>query len=203
MQVVDVSYGMEMGLNQAIELVSDCLRNVKLITEKKWLQKYFEAIATDSGKYCFMVDDTLTALEMSVVETLLVWEQLPIQRYRMQNKTTLQEIILYLTPEQEKNTTYFHDPTTGIPLEVIERISLVEWLVNSYHLYGAKLELVTDRSPEGAQFCRGFGGIGGLLRWKVDFLEMTTSESLTMKEDNKEEDCEEEKLAVALEKAFI
>lgn len=26
-----------------------------------------------------------------------------------------------------------------------------------------------DRSQEGNQFCKGFGGIGGLLRYKVDF----------------------------------
>ena len=28
-------------------------------------------------------------------------------------------------------------------------------------LIGAALEIVTDRSQEGSQFCRGFGGIGG------------------------------------------
>jgi len=28
---------------------------------------------------------------------------------------------------------------------------------------------VTNKSQEGAQFVKGFGGIGGLLRYKVDF----------------------------------
>ena len=40
-----------------------------------------------------------------------------------------------------------------------------------YHCYlkftfvckGATLEIITDRSQEGAQFCKGFGGIGGML----------------------------------------
>lgn len=27
---------------------------------------------------------------------------------------------------------------------------------------GATLEIITDRSQEGAQFCKGFGGIGGI-----------------------------------------
>ncbi|GKT21240.1 Peptide chain release factor eRF1/aRF1 like protein, partial [Aduncisulcus paluster] len=35
----------------------------------------------------------------------------------------------------------------------------------------AKLEFVSDKSQEGAQFVRGFGGIGGLLRWAVDMME--------------------------------
>jgi peptide chain release factor subunit 1 len=33
---------------------------------------------------------------------------------------------------------------------------------------------VTNRSQEGAQFCKGFGGIGGLLRYKVDFTNLQT-----------------------------
>ena len=33
----------------------------------------------DTGKYCFGVDDTLKALEMGAVETLICWENLDIQ----------------------------------------------------------------------------------------------------------------------------
>ena len=28
-------------------------------------------------------------------------------------------------------------------------------------LLGATLEIITDKSQEGAQFCKGFGGVGG------------------------------------------
>jgi len=31
----------------------------------------------------------------------------------------------------------------------------------NYKQYGTQLEIVTDRSQEGAQFVKGFGGIGG------------------------------------------
>ena len=44
---------------QAIELSSEALGNVKLVQEKKLLQKYFDEISQDTGKYCFMIDDTL------------------------------------------------------------------------------------------------------------------------------------------------
>ena len=30
---------------------------------------------------------------------------------------------------------------------------------------------VTNKSQEGSQFCRGFGGIGGILRYQVDLRE--------------------------------
>jgi hypothetical protein len=40
--------------------------------------KYFEEISQDTGKYVFGVDDTLMALEMGAVETLIIWENLDI-----------------------------------------------------------------------------------------------------------------------------
>jgi len=175
-KTVDVSYGMDMGFNQAIELSAECLSNVKLVQEKKLLQVYFDEISQDTGKYCFMVQDTLQALEMSAVETLIVWENLTINRLVVKNTSTGEESILHLDPNQEKNDAHFHDSVTGVQLEIASRQTLVEWLAENYKNFGAKLEFVTDRSQEGSQFCRGFGGIGGLLRWKVDFQELEVAE---------------------------
>jgi peptide chain release factor subunit 1 len=169
---------MDPGFNQAIELSSECLANVKLVQEKRLLQSYFDEISQDTGKYCFMVQDTLKALEMSAVETLIVWENLAVNRLIVKNTATAEEKILHLSPEQEANDSYFHDPVTGVQLEVVERLALVEWLANNYKSFGAKLEFVTDRSQEGSQFVKGFGGIGGMLRWKVDFIELEMAAEL-------------------------
>lgn len=177
-KTVDVSYGMDPGFNQAIELSSESLANVKLVQEKRLLQSYFDEISQDTGKYCFMVEDTLKALEMSAVEILIVWENLAVNRLQVKNTATGEEKILHLTPEQEQNDSYFHDAATGVQLEVVERLTLVEWLANNYKSFGAKLEFVTDRSQEGSQFAKGFGGIGGLLRWKVDFVELEMAAEL-------------------------
>lgn len=173
-KTVDVSYGMDPGFNQAIELATEALANVKLVQEKKLLQRYFDEISQDTGKYCFMVQDTLQALELSSVETLIVWENLAVNRITIRNTLTNEEKVLHLTPEQESNAAHFHDSSTGVELEIIDRIPLVEWLANEYKKFGANIEFVTDRSQEGSQFCKGFGGIGGLLRWRVDFSDMDT-----------------------------
>ena len=54
-------------------------------------------------------------------------------------------------------------------LELEDNMPFLEWLANNYKQFGATLEIITDRSQEGSQFVRGFGGIGGMLRYKVDF----------------------------------
>lgn len=50
-------------------------------------------------------------------------------------------------------------------MELVESISLLEWLANNYKQFGAVLEIVTDKSSEGAQFVRGFGGFAGMRRY--------------------------------------
>ncbi|XP_077466115.1 eukaryotic peptide chain release factor subunit 1 isoform X1 [Stigmatopora argus] len=79
------------------------------------------------------------------------------------------EKTLYLTPEQEKDKSHFTDKETGQEHELIESMPLLEWFANNYKKFGATLEIVTDKSQEGSQFVKGFGGIGGILRYRVDF----------------------------------
>jgi len=172
LKTVDVSYGGENGFNQAIELSAEVLANVKFIQEKKLIGRYFDEISQDTGRFCFGVADALKALEMGAMETLIVWENLDITRYILKNHQTDEEVLLYLNPEQEKDKTKFLDKETGVELELAEKISLLEWLANKYKDFGATLEIVTDKSQEGSQFCKGFGGIGGILRYRVDFQSM-------------------------------
>ncbi|KIM49528.1 hypothetical protein M413DRAFT_438713 [Hebeloma cylindrosporum] len=173
-KVVDVSYGGENGFNQAIELAAESLANVKFVQEKRLIQKYFDEISQDTGRYCFGIDDTLKALELGAVETLIVWENLDIMRYVLRNAAG-EQIVVHTNKEQEKDPEKFLDKSTGLDMEnAIEPQSLLEWFAEKYKEFGANLEFVTNRSQEGAQFVKGFGGIGGLLRYKVDFQVLTS-----------------------------
>lgn len=171
-KIVDVSYGGENGFNQAIELAAECLLNVKFIQEKKLIGRYFDELAQDTGKYCFGVDDTMRALELGSVETLIVWENLEVMRYQLKNHQNDEEKIVMLLPSQAQDKTHFVDKETGVEMEVIDQMLLLEWLANNYKTFGTALEIVTDRSPEGSQYVKGFGGIGGMLRYRVDFQAM-------------------------------
>ncbi|PFX18294.1 eukaryotic peptide chain release factor subunit 1 [Stylophora pistillata] len=184
LKLVDVSYGGENGFNQAIELASEVLANVKFIQEKKLIGRYFDEISQDTGKYCFGVEDTLKGLEMGAVDILIVWENLEIHRIVLKNHQTDEEKILHLNPEQEKDKTYSIDSETGVELELVEKMPLLEWLANNYKSFGATLEIITDKSQEGAQFCKGFGGIGGILRYRVDFQSMDIDPDLEYYNDS-------------------
>ncbi|KAI9371120.1 hypothetical protein BJX61DRAFT_512587 [Aspergillus egyptiacus] len=167
-KVVDVSYGGENGFNQAIELSAETLSNVKFVQEKKLIGKYFEEISQDTGRVCYGVEDTLKALELGACETLIVYENLDISRWTLKNSEG-SEVVIHTTKAQEENRELFQDKETGAEMEVVEQASFLEWLAENYKDFGATLEFVSDKSSEGNQFVKGFGGIGAILRYKVNF----------------------------------
>merc|ERR1719382_724139 len=83
--MLDIAYGGENGFNQAIELSSETLKNVKFIKEKKLITKFLDEVSQDTGRYCFGMKETMQGLEMGAVETLIVWEEFNYRRIEISN----------------------------------------------------------------------------------------------------------------------
>jgi peptide chain release factor subunit 1 len=139
----------------------------------------------------------LKALELGAVETLIVWENLDITRHIVRNAAggalfvsdrrdvvvltwllpNEEEAVIHINKDQDKDREKLIDKSTGLEMEPVEEPQpLLEWFTEKYKEFGANLEFVTNRSQEGAQFVKGFGGIGGLLRYKVDFTNMASAD---------------------------
>lgn len=120
----------------------------------------------------FGVADTMKALEMSAIEKVLLYEDIEMTRYEVKNPSTGQTRVWYLTEKQAEDPKYFKDPQTGVELDTISEENLSDWLLVNYQHFGAKIELISDKTQEGFQFVKGFGGIGGTLRYKIDLDEI-------------------------------
>jgi peptide chain release factor subunit 1 len=167
LKLVDISYGGENGFNQAIELSADTLRSVKFIHEKKVIGKFFDEIAKDSGKYVFGLKDTLEAMENGCVDILIIWENL--EYHRLTLKDSSDKVIVEIVPKNKAtNSLKWKNELTGVEYEVLDNTQLTEWFLEFYKKYVTHLEIITDKSSEGAQFVKGFGGVGGILRYKVE-----------------------------------
>uniref|UniRef100_A0A2K6PKT8 Eukaryotic peptide chain release factor subunit 1 n=1 Tax=Rhinopithecus roxellana TaxID=61622 RepID=A0A2K6PKT8_RHIRO len=132
-------------------------------------------LSKNTGRYCFGVEDTLKALEMGAAEILIAYENLNIMGYVLHCQGTEEEKILCLTPEQEKDKSHFTKRPDG-NMSLLRACPPLEWFANNYKKVGVTLEIVTYKSQEGSQFVKGFGGIGGLLRYQVDFQRMEYQE---------------------------
>lgn len=139
LKAVDTNYGGRNGLNQAIELCEDLLKDVKFSKEKKILKQFFEELNINSGLFTYGYNATMALLEQGAVEILIVYENL----------------------ETKHNDGLF-----------------IDWIAENYQDYGCRLILVSDKSGEGTQFVEGFGGIGGILRYKVNIEEFDEAQEL-------------------------
>jgi len=159
--------------------------------KKRSFLNFFEEIAQDTGKYCFGIRDTMFAIESSAVHTLIIFENMDMSRFVLKHPNGTQRV-LFLTPQQEIQAKHFKDAETGQDLETSEKVPIVEWFAEHYKTMGLSLQLVTDNSQEGSQFVKGFGGIGGLLRFKVDFSTLDAEEELEKKTNKVGEDSGDE-----------
>lgn len=106
-------------------------------------------IATESNRYCYGEDNTLKCLDMGAVDKLIVYENLNTVRIKVRNTSTGSEDILLVTPKQAKKPETFVD-SAGFVLEKLDEIPLTEYLVENYTSFGASLEFISDKSPEGS-----------------------------------------------------
>jgi peptide chain release factor subunit 1 len=162
---VDIAYGAESGFNQAIDACSFFLKDLRFIKEKKLLQSYFDEISKDSGKYIFGIDETIEALQASMVDKLIIWENFPIWRHLLYNSKTKEQFIVFSEEENLVNLEFYENYRNKSDLVLWEKEELIEWIIKNFKSWGANLFFVTDRTPEGSQFIKGFGGLGGILRY--------------------------------------
>ena len=82
------------------------------------------------------MDETLKALEMGAVETLIVWENFDVTRYVLRNTQNQETKVIHLRSDQEKEKSHFQDKETGVELEHVEEMPLLEWFANNYKNFG-------------------------------------------------------------------
>ena len=88
---------------------------------------------------------------MGAVETLIVWENLAIQRHVLRHAAEEKDVVLHLTPTQEKDRTNFI-ASDGVELERVDVMPLLEWFANNYKTFGYFLINDNDNSKHSSSF---------------------------------------------------
>jgi peptide chain release factor subunit 1 len=168
-QIIDIAYGGETGFNQAIEICSSKFMELKFVKEKKILGFYFEELSKNSGKYIFGIEETLQALMIGAVEKLICWENLNAERLIFYDSKNNSQFIKFTKENDFKEICSSEDFKLFPEYQLQKRESLIEWLVDNRENFGSQLFLISDKTSEGNQFVKGFGGIGGILRYQLEF----------------------------------
>ncbi|KAJ2348862.1 Electron transfer flavoprotein alpha-subunit [Coemansia sp. RSA 2671] len=124
---MDVLQGGVDGFNLAVSLSPECQSNIRMVQETKHIEKLFNEVSLDTGKYSYGIMDTLKALDMDTIETPIVWESLDVNRVILNGPDGI-EVERFFSPAQEADRSNYVDKETGAELEVKERMPMLEWL---------------------------------------------------------------------------
>jgi peptide chain release factor subunit 1 len=158
---IDINYGGLNGFNQAIDKSKDIINITTYVKEQEVMKLFFDEIAKD-GNYVFGINDTFEALIDSYIHTLIINENVDFTILFLKDS---EKEILEIVIGKYNSKTYFKK---GIEYDVQRSEIFLEWLLENYKKYVNQLHIVSDQSSLGVQFAKGFSGIGGILRYKIE-----------------------------------
>ncbi|KAL6045447.1 translation termination factor eRF1 [Balamuthia mandrillaris] len=126
-----------------------------------------------------------TTAEGENEEELIVHYQRPSGQVVHQEPTVAQLLAIASPPKTSRLKSASSSSTAGYPLEdddrgsnessagwkIVKSERLMDWLCEHAREQGARLAFIGEHTDLGAQFVRGFGGIGGILRFQMPYYE--------------------------------
>lgn len=160
----DVGYTDEYGLKELVEKARESLRHLDLMREKDLMQRLFEEIRKpDGGLSIYGEEQVKNALTIGAVDTLIISED-------------LRRVKLKLTCPScgAKKEALAKDSTEDVKCDkcsAIMKVDEVDDLVGELHKIAeqnnTKVEFVSGESEEGGLLLKAFGGLAGILRFRV------------------------------------
>ena len=167
----DTGYTDEYGLRELVSSASKTMVNLKISKEKKIMKQFLKEVTKTEGSLAVYGElQVRKALEMSVVDTLLLSENL--RKFRVKLKCTSCEYSEYKTISEDVLKD-FTPPVcskcgSSSNMEIEEKIDLIDELSDFAEKTGCKVELISLDSEEGDSLYSAFNGLAGILRYPID-----------------------------------
>jgi len=159
--VVDTSYTGEPGLHETLERGEDLLKEASVVKEKKILQKFFEELQKD-GPVTYGIEETLKALEMGAVDTVIISEDLNVKEVEYECDCGVSKKFVRDEKRNDQKC-----GKCGKQMQILGERDIIEAFEEMVKNYGSKIEIVSSDTREGKQFLE-LGGIGAILRYKIN-----------------------------------
>jgi len=171
LSTVDTAYTGEGGLDEVVERSPDILKEVRFVEEKNLVQRFLYELGHDTGLAIYGENEVRNALSKGVVQTLLISEDFEKDKVTVQCSNcgyTEQTMIKGKTPEMiEAEYDGKTCPQCSTPnLKMTEIKDVIDEMAEMAEQTAAAVEIISDRTEEGAELKNGFGGIAAVVRFK-------------------------------------
>ena len=167
----DTGYTDEFGLRELVSAASETMSSLKISKEKQLMKKFLKEVTKTEGSLAIYGElHVRTALEMGVVDTLLLSENL--RKYRIKIKCPSCKYLEEKTITEEK-LEEFEPPLcnkcgNSSSMEIVQKIDLIDELSDLAEKTSSKVEIISLGSEEGDSLYSAFNGIAGILRYPVE-----------------------------------
>ena len=169
-EVVDTSYSGREGIREIVEKASDKLQDVRLVEEKKLVQRFLAEVSKPGGLGVYGLPRIFEALNRNNIETILCSDDLNTSKIIMTCKSckTVKERVVQSPQKIQVVQEMLADPCVkcGSTDYESEDVDVVDTLEEKALETGAKVEMISSGTEEGMML-KSFGGVGGFLRYRA------------------------------------
>ncbi len=174
LDVVDLGYGGTEGLRALVEKVKDQMENIKYVRENKIMNRFMKELTNDNDLAIYGYDEVKKALNYGAVDVLILSERLDIYNLELgcsncdhveSRRAREQELVTLESKIQEEICPKCSSST----FNVLKKQSIIEELGDIAETTGTDVEIISSETELGESLYSTFGGIVGLLRYKVSY----------------------------------
>ena len=168
---IDCSYSGDEGIREILDKVHEqgILNDYRLMEEKRLMKKFMTEVYSERGLAIYGFSDVLRSLKNGVVDTVIMIDEIQLEEIKLKcNKCNAEKIMyaerinLMNTRQNLLSNACESCGATDLVINDSDLVSVVEDLSGQT---GAKLEIISSKTEEGAQLS-SLGGIGAILRFR-------------------------------------
>jgi peptide chain release factor subunit 1 len=167
--VLDLGYSGREGVRELVEKAGDILKDVRLVEEKKLVQKFLFEVNKQGGLAVYGLPRVIEALQKASTEVVLVSDDLDTVKLEARCKKcgTVKSETVQASKRIHQKQEMASVPCTkcgATDYEVTEK-DIVDVLEEMAFQVGSKVEVISTGTEEGSMF-KSFGGVGAILRYR-------------------------------------
>ncbi len=168
--VLDLGYSGREGVRELVEKAGDILKDVRLVEEKRLVQKFLGEVNRQGGLAVYGLPRVIEALGKASTDVVLVSDDLDMVRIDADCKKcgTVKSDTVAASKKIQERQEMTSTPCAkcgATDYDVVER-DLVDVLEEMAFQVGSKVEVISSGTEEGNMF-KSFGGVGAILRYRA------------------------------------
>jgi peptide chain release factor subunit 1 len=168
--VIDLGYSGREGVRELVEKASDVLKDVRLVEEKKLVQKFLFEVNKAGGLAVYGLPRVMDALQKANAEVVMVSDDFNTVRIEAKCKKcgTVRTEFATGSAKVQKKQEMISEPCSkcgGTEYEASER-DVVDVLEEMAFQVGSRVEVISSGTEEGNMF-KTFGGVAAILRYRT------------------------------------